>query len=181
METIYFATMEEMLNFSDLLRKLELKFFHLGAIKIVPPQEWRLLINFTETSDHFDKTICAPKYQLCCKLAEGIFQLANNPQSDKMLTMETTKESCSGPKKDCPKKGRPPKKGRSEKACEQFKDNMLLEVKQYIHFCKIILTVGQYVSVCAVPSFQYLSTYEYKVKFKNPSISDFDFGLDIFF
>ena len=40
METIYFATMEEMLNFSDLLRKLELKFFHLGAIKIVPPQEW---------------------------------------------------------------------------------------------------------------------------------------------
>jgi hypothetical protein len=126
METIYFATMEEMLNFPDLLRKLELKFFHLGAIKIVPPQEWRLLINFTETSDHFDKTICAPKYQLCCKLAEGIFQLANNPQSDKMLT------------KDCPKKGRPPKKGRSEKA--QFKDNMLLEVKQYIHFCKIILS-----------------------------------------
>ena len=89
--TTYYATLEEMLNFPQLLIELELKFPKLAAIKIVPPLEWINLIHFTELSKEFNM-ISVVKYQTCKQEAEGIFRLGNNPHTDKNIAKNNTKK-----------------------------------------------------------------------------------------
>lgn len=90
--TSYFATFEEMLNFSHLLIQLELKFPDLPAIKIIPDKDWVILINFTEKSKQFDKKKSLVNFQVCKEEVEGIYILGNNAQSDKNIAYNNQKK-----------------------------------------------------------------------------------------
>ena len=103
--------MDQIKDFGGLLTTLQKKYQSQGAVKIIPPEEWKICINFKEKSTTFDKEFVTPKFQVSTKLSEGIYKLGNNDMLDKLLRKKPSKKPKQKPKQ------------------KPLKNKMLLEVK----------------------------------------------------
>ena len=126
------ATIKEMENFPAFIEKLEKDFRFWGVVKVIPPQGWKNLMNFTENSTQFDQKLVMPKYQVCKYLDNnGIYQLGNNLQSDR-----------------CFRKPKPKMKGKRSKQ-NPIKNIMPLGVKLNTNFINFFLVFLQIVCLCS--------------------------------
>jgi hypothetical protein len=74
--------MSYMENFVKLINKLQSSELSSGAVKVIPPSEWKDDINFGEESKLFDHLMVRPSAQHSRKLVDGILKLTNNPLRD---------------------------------------------------------------------------------------------------
>ena len=81
-EKVFHPTMDEMDHLEDYVEKIEKTELDSGAVKIIPPSDYRPKVGFQENSTLLDNQILIPKIQHSQKVAKGIYKLCNNPLRD---------------------------------------------------------------------------------------------------
>lgn len=71
--------MDEMDHLEDFVEKIEQTELNSGAVKIIPPSDYRPKVGFLENSTLLDNQMLIPKIQHSQKVAQGIYKLCNNP------------------------------------------------------------------------------------------------------